>query len=118
MPEEPTVDEVKFSDQTTFDHNGLGLRLVLRKSANDLVQRDIDKFMRKFAEQPQSLSTAVDNGLTLRAALRSDWIESLTTPAGAIATGNDVDGMKPSHVRWAAEIIDRIYNTAREIPNA
>ncbi len=121
MGEEQVVDVVEekpFEERTVFEHEALKLRLVLCKCTSDMVQRDIDKFMRKFGEQSQGQSIAEDNGKTLRAALWSDWIESLVTPSGPIARGNDVDGMKPSHVRWAAEIIDKVYNKAREIPNA
>ncbi len=107
-----------FADRRVFQHAGLGLHLEMHKCANDLVQRDMDKFMKRFAEQPQGTSVAEDNGKTVRAALRAEWIDLLSTPAGAILSGNDVDNMKPSHVRWVAGIIDQIYNTAREVPNA
>jgi hypothetical protein len=119
---EDTIDDVEkaapFGELREFAHEALQCRLVLRKCPNDLVQRDMDKFMKRFGEQPQGGSVPEDNGKTLRAAFRADWIESLTTPGGPVMTGNDVDNMKPAHVRWAAEIIDRVYTTAREIPNA
>ncbi len=118
MAEEEQVEERPFEERTEFEHHALRLKMVLRKCADDLVQRDIDKFMRKFSEQSQGQSVAEDNGKTLRAALWADWIDSLVTPKGPIVKGNDVDGMKPSHVRWAAEILDRVYNKARDIPNA
>ncbi len=112
------VEEKPFEERTEFEHEPLHLKMVLRKSVNDLVQRDVDKFMRKFAEQSQGASVAEDNGKTLRAALRADWIATLSTPQKVITSGNDVDDMKLAQVRWAAEIVDMVYNKAREIPNA
>jgi hypothetical protein len=113
------------AERKDFYHANLGVRLVLKKSANDLVQRDMDKFMKRFTEQTQGNSVVEDNGKTVRAAMRADWVESLAVPdqenpgsAKPILSGNDVDGMKPAHVRWVAGIIDQIYNTAREVPNA
>lgn len=111
------IKETPFGEQREFEHAGLKCRLLLRKCANDLVQRDMDKFMNRFGEQQQGNSIVEDNGKTLRAAFRAEWIESLITPGGPVMTGNDVDNMKPAHVRWAAEIIDRVYTIAREIPN-
>jgi hypothetical protein len=104
--------------QKEFEHAKLGLRLIVRASADDLVQRDMDKFMAAYQKQTQGASLPEDNGKTVRAAFTAGWIESLTTPKGAISTAADVDEMKPAQVRWVAQQIDAIYSKARDIPNA
>lgn len=109
---------ILFEDQKEFALSSRGLQLVLKKSASEMVQRDVDKFMKRFSEQTQGNSQAEDNGKTLRAALRADWIETLVTPTRVVRNGNDVDELPPAVVRWAAEIIDRVYNKTREVPNA
>lgn len=124
MSDEPATDvqdeapAIDFSDQKEFSLASRGLRLVLKRSANELVQRDLDKFMARFTAQKQGNSTVEDNGKTLRAALQADWVEALVTPARVIKSGNDVDEMRPADVRWAAQMIDRVYARCREVPNA
>jgi hypothetical protein len=103
--------------QRNFDHASLDLHLVLRRAADDLTQNDVDKFMAAFAGQTQGNTPPEDNGKTLRAALAAGWVESFTAKGEAIVKPDQVDGMKPAHVRWAALQIDRVYNKAREVPN-
>jgi hypothetical protein len=104
--------------QREFEHAKMGLRLIVVRSADDLVQRDMDKFMAAYQKQAQGASLPEDNGKTVRAAFTAGWIESLTTPKGPVTNADEVDGMKPAHVRWAAQQIDAIYSKARDIPNA
>ena len=108
----------ELSAQKEFEHAKMGVRLIVRASADDLVQRDMDKFMAAYQKQSQGASVPEDNGKTLRAAFTAGWIESLTTPKGAVTVAAEVDEMKPAHVRWAAQQIDAIYSKARDIPNA
>ena len=109
-------DELK--EQKEFEHAKMGVRLVLRHSAEEMVQRDVDKFMSVYQKQPQGGTIPEDNGKTLRAAFTAGWIESLTTPKGAVTSAEAVDEMKPAHVRWCAQQIDAVYVGARDIPNA
>lgn len=110
--------DVFTGDSRMFDHAGLGLRLVLRHSADELTQWAVDKFMDAYQSQSQGSSLSEDNGKTLRAALAAGWVEAFTTPKGDIIEAAQVDGMRPAHVRWAATQIDRVYAKAREVPNA
>jgi hypothetical protein len=101
-----------------FNHAKLGLRLILRHSADDLVQDEMERFMALYQKQPQGASLPEDNGKTLRAALDAGWVESFATPKGEITQAAQVGTLKPSVVRWAAMQIDLVYSKAREIPNA
>jgi hypothetical protein len=101
-----------------FEHAKLGTRLVLRHSAEDLAQDEMERFMAVYQKQPQGASLPEDNGKTLRAALEAGWVESFTTPKGEITQAAQVGGLKPAVVRWAAMQIDLVYSKAREIPNA
>jgi hypothetical protein len=110
------MDEL--STQREFEHAKLGVRLIVRAAADDLLQRDVDKFMAAYQKQPQGTTPPEDNGKTVRAAFQAGWIETVSTPKGPITDAAQVDEMKPAHVRWVAQRIDAIYNQAREIPNA
>jgi hypothetical protein len=109
---------VPFADLTEFTQEALGLRLVLRKSLNEMRQRDMDKFLKRYLEQPQGNSQYEDWGKSLRAALRADWIETFNVPGQSVLNGNEVDELRPVQVRWAGQIINRIFNLAFELPNA
>ena len=108
--------EVPFRAQKYFTHPLLGMTMTMRSTVDEMVQRDMDKFLKKYNEQPQGNAPAEDDGKTLRAALRADWIESLVTPKRIISRGDDVDEMHPSEVAWAAGVLNQIFNTVRQVP--
>lgn len=94
-------------------HKSLNTRLVL-KGAEELTQGDVDRFMAAFNAQPQGNSIPEDNGKTVRAALKAGWITEISEEPH---TAESVDGWRPSHVRWYAMQIDRMYAEARAVPN-
>ncbi len=101
-----------------FAIDGTGTRLVLRKGADELTQRDVDKFFEAYRSYPQGNTVTEDNGKTVRAAFDAKWIEEFTTPKKQLATASDVNDTHPSYIRWAAMQIDQVIGKAREIPNA
>jgi hypothetical protein len=112
------AQEVAIGSKREFDHVKLGVRLILRHSADDLTQDEVEKFMGAYQKQPQGTSLPEDNGKTLRSALEAGWIEAFSTPKGEITQAAQVGTLKPAVVRWAATQIDLVYNEARKIPNA
>jgi hypothetical protein len=97
--------------------NGEQTRLVLLKSADDLLQRDMDAFFLAYSRYPQGNTIAEDNGKVVRAAFDARWISELTTPRGQVKDSFAVNEMQPWAVRWAAMQIDAVIGKAREIPN-
>ncbi len=105
-------------DGTTreFDLDGVGLKLVLAKGADDLTQRDVDAFFEAYRKYPQGNTVTEDNGKTVRAAFDAKWILEFMTPKRALSFAADVNETHPSYVRWAAQQIDAVIARAREIP--
>lgn len=89
-----------------FEHKKLGVALVL-PDVEELLQRDVDAYMREFRKQPDTNDYA---GRVVRAAAAAGWIRE---PA---MTADMVDAMKPAAVHWMTRHIDALYTDAITIP--
>ena len=96
--------------QREFNHESLGLALALKKSADDLTQGDVDKFLMAY----QRL-TGTDDSKTLRAAFEAGWIERFGNHAAEYSADQVLD-LKRRVAKWAAQQINAVYSAAEEVP--
>ena len=112
----PTVSDVTTPrplatrDQKLFEHTGLKLRLELKLSADDLLQRHVEKFMVSYRADKRGNSITEQYAKTLTAAIKAGWVVAPELSA------NDIGDMPPSHVRWYSACIDAVYALATDIP--
>jgi hypothetical protein len=88
-----------------FEHEGLGLKLVLR----DLTQAQAEAFASEMFNV--KLPTIVYAGKTLRAALRGGWVAEPPWSEGSVMA------LPPRIVLWASERVSDHYREALSIPN-
>jgi len=89
-----------------FEHKKLGMVLVL-PDVEELLQRDVDAYMREFRKQPDTNDYA---GRVVRAAAAGGWIRE------PVMTADIVDGMRPAIVHWMAQHVDKLYTDAITVP--
>lgn len=94
-----------------FIHKRLGLRLVLAE-AEDLRQRDVEKYMRAYRDYKLGDSAVEAHGKSLRAALRTGWVKAITPEIDEHGVGD----LAPAQVRWLGQKIDALYLEATAIP--
>lgn len=88
----------------TFEHSGLGVKLVLR----DLTQAQAEAFATEMYQV--RLPSIVYAGKTLRAALRGGWVVEPPWSEGSVAT------LPPRIVMWASDRVTDHYKEALDIP--
>lgn len=98
--------------QREFNHASLGLTLVLKNSADDLTQGDVDRFLMAY----QRL-TGTDDSKTLRAAFEAGWIEKFSNHESSYSADH-VLSMKRRVAKWGAQQVNAVYIAAEEVPKA
>lgn len=88
-----------------YEHKSLQVSFEL-PDVEQLVQRDVDRFMVAYNAQP----LATDSTRTVKAALIAGWVRESGMSIDM------VDTLAPRVVRWMARQIDALYQAAIEIP--
>ena len=92
-------------EQKEFEHPKFDT-LVLNKSAWELEQDDVERWMRAYAASNKGGTRPETDAKTVQAAIEAGWIESPVLDPAMVGK------LKPAQVRFYANCIDTVYALA------